>query len=616
MWQHACGATVNDSSSLVYDDVHIQNCAGGNCIGFLNISPRLEFESETTGQDCTNDDCRNIEFGYCRRKNDCIPEGSCKDTETISNFTYNFKQCRTNFNLYGHYYDLSVASPTSSTTTTTFVTPINPNLDDPNFSYALGSSTPVNRGQVFTGYGPAAIRAELHGVNPPGVLNPCVNLGQNNTESFYSQRICDADDPHQPQRDGCRRWPQHLLQPCDGVDSSSNQTESGDPGYDQCGYFTQTNTIPAKNYYLKTTRTDNEDYNPQCPSTICTIRYTNSKIEISVGDETHCITANINDCPQLSATLPAHTYIRESINSKCGGCNDNSGITLNATQQNFQTVRESKSKVIATFSGTDVNPQYIVLTFIGTNGGVGGPPFNNQAYGICGESGMRWYSRYNDAFGNMARGMSLFRQKMTQAFNDLQQEVGASYSAGGSFNTSSVLMWRRICSANTHINEDDMIKGVVPGSCGGIRFETSSSTYKKYRVSQDGTSIEQGTGTYYTVSAVIDYDYIRPVTIQDKLRNILGISCSLPHSEYDNEYPDWYRIPKGGLTPYPSVDNFVKTNPNFKQSASCTTTAQCYYKNTYNNIVYSNFAFGGAPCGRTDYHCWAENSNWLRVWNP
>ena len=162
-----------------------------------------------------------------------------------------------------------------------------------------------------------------------------------------------------------------------------------------------------------------------------------------------------------------------------------------------------------------------------------------------------------------------------------------------------------------------MIKGVVPGSCGAIRFETNSVTYDKYRVNQDGTSIEQSTGTHYTVSAIIDYEYIRPVTIQDKLRDRLGISCTSSHSEYDNEYPDWYGYQKGGSRFwFPVVYNFVKTNPKFQQSASCTTTTQCYYKNTYNNIEYDNFAFGGAPCGRTDYHCWAENSSWLRVWNP
>ena len=615
---YTCGVI---GSNVIYDDVSITNCAGERCQGRANVY--LE-RTTTTDDEATEGD---------------------PVAPIAENFSYTFKKCRTNFTLDGFrlakgagpcdvsfgYCNIDTEAcggytpydyPDAEVTTT----PHNRNLIEYWIPYGRRESElrykdidglPIVRGEVWRNQcssrdcSQALWTSNLAGRHPPRILNPCPSPGYNKAAEEEWENPANLING--------RTFPANLTDPCQDADKANNNFETGDPGYDQCGYSYRTNVIPAKKYWLARTTTHNDPWDEEAIVALFTVRYNNREISITIGDVYRCLDASIDDCPSMSVLVPKNGYITESIDSGCDRCSEIPLKLSLSTDNSYQTVKETRRMNIASMAGTDVNPQYLVQTFSGSDGTLDGAGYtNNQTYAICGVEGMMWVSNETDSYGNNARGRPLFISSMTNAFDNINQEVGAQYNIGGSWNTSSVTNAKRICNgSNSKIPEADIISGPVPNSCGELQFETTTRTYTKYRASQDGQTIEESTGTHYTVTAYIEYDYIRPISVYDKVKEILGVTCSVDYNEQDI-YPDWYGSVVGVPNIfYTSVPNFVGREPIFFNS--CGGSTDCYYKGANDDSCDISYAGdcvdkAPAPCADEDWICWStNNSAWLKL---
>ena len=340
----------------------------------------------------------------------------------------------------------------------------------------------------------------------------------------------------------------------------------------------------------------------------------------------------------MSATLPAHAYI--SSENVDNDCSEKGEITLNTQSQAFQTLRYRHKAHLGSISGADVNPFGAVSTAIGFKCGLfssfGCPP-TSSAWSVCGGS-VWYYSRVPDSRGTFDLAATAWMERMKNAFNDIDSEIGAEFSfhpqgppaAAGDGGAERA---RHVCNANRHINASDMLQGIVPGTCSDLYFETENQTFSKYGT--DGTSIHTGTVTLRTIKAYVSYDYIRPVTIQDKLKGYSaeseGYACSQDGtnrtSQHNNathdDYPAWYAQSLGVETTdtlgYPIQNygrsaNYVRKKTDYSKNSSCgDSLTTCQHRGYYKD-GNPQYPYGGAPCGKNDYLCWSKNRDWISVW--
>lgn len=634
--------------NVTYQRIPVVNCASIACYATPNVS----FSTTPTSPPpelCANDPCKNYDFGYCRRKQNCLPlVTDCSDnTEEGSNFLYSFSQCRTNFNLYGHYYRTNYVAPPGTTT--------------PNNNNSSRYSTYIPSYYSFGVNGTAM--SDIGPNMPLGILRGDLatrNILNDTATNFYTLRsrmytnFCKVQSPEDINEEinvnnlGPNSYfdqPNALTIPCEG---SLDNPVTGDPGDDLCGYISTSDTVNGRSFWIKSTINSNQAYNSICNNNICSISYTNNKIVVNVGSENICITnnVNINSCPTLSADLPDHAYISsENVQSQCNDCYDNSYIEVDAQRQTFQTIKTTITENLATIEATDINNTALIRSYqsdgphwedVGNS--LDAARLSRHAIAPCGESAKPWkvwsgYG-YKDSMGLASASIAEFKRLLTKIFQDKDSEsnvTGFDYIVSwdennirkiNTYSGNSVLRHRRLCSANNHVSIDDIVKGIIPGSCSELKFSTTETEYIKYRTTLDGSTIQQATEKHYTVTAYITYDYIRPITIQDKLK---GINTCLPEGSTEDEFPRWY-AEQLGLNVYtsspffgiyynnyqnlfPGTDNYLLVNKDISKVGTCSDSIQCDY-----NTQYPNYPFAGAPCAFEDFHCWGAARDWRKVW--
>lgn len=692
LWQENCTAL---PENFIYDRIPITNCKTGFCS--LNVNT-ITFAHKIVNHNnddnvCLEDICADYQYGYCRRGVDGCELSECKNDIKYNEFIYNFEQCRTNFNLYGHYYksyyNSEMAQNFTSQQPQEEDTNVNveeecpeyqictPNYNvikfkmryregyRPDISYLSRGDFFINRGLISNPDDGSNIvffsNRFYYALNPCYAESPDELKTNRNINEKITSNLYDENDP--------------LRAPC--LDHDDNST-TADPGDDLCGYIRRENILPGRSYWIKSTKIFNESYNPQCVSTICSINYNNKNTTININSETICIDNEMFGCPLLSAELPAHSYvINENIESRCSDCYDDSMVEMEKQQQNFQTIRFRHREYLNSMTVTDLNNAAMVKTYYPDPYNINQGFFrsyytdahwidiNTHLWSVenpCGQPTRIWYAakKYRDARGMALASINEFKRLISQIFEDnngegdingsyyyyhdtlthINYEPDTDYSdlfltsfifgvpAFANVDNSNCTRTRRLCSSNNHISSDDIIRGIVPGSCSQIQFETTETPYTKYRLSIDGNSIESDTEINYTVKSYIEYDYIRPVTIQDKLKETT--SCH-PVNIREDEFPRWY-AEKLGLNVYtqspffgvyynnfqnrfPGTDNYLFVNAHYQKTETCENTISCYY-NT--DDTYPNYPFGGAPCAFEDFNCWGSARDWRKVWetNP
>ena len=415
-------------------------------------------------------------------------------------------------------------------------------------------------------------------------------------------------------------------------DYAGDSPLTGDPGYDVCGFASNSVSIPPRKYYTYKTVTGGVNWDGRCPRHVCSISYTNNSITISIGGKTYCEEATIIDCPSLVAQLPAHAYISaENIGSSNNSDDNAMQINLPSQKQTFQTLTYTHKEYLGGMSGADVNSVGGVSTATSHMCGLFTAPgcHRGAAGAACG--GTTFYtSNIRDSYGTFGMALASWKSRMIEAFNNIDSEIGAEFGwnprgSSGAAGDAGAERARHKCNANNHISSSDIVQGIIPGTCSDIQFETTSKSYPKY--GYDGQEIVASTATQYTVRAYIEYTYKRPVTIQDKLKGWSADSdsyaCDQSNEGTQDDYPEWYAQNLGletrdtlnyPIQNYGGTSNYIRRKIEVSKSSSCGENLTSYTPEDYNKGENAKYPYGGAPCGRNDYLCWSKNRDWIRVW--
>ena len=659
-WKHTFGTTLeawnvkaNHFQNLNYSTSDVMNCGLASPGGYLspkcggNATPRINYLdcSSTTPELCPDRTCNDYEIGYCRRKSGCTGDGSCYGEEDMQNFLYTFKQCRTTFNVYGYKYkELTAETEEEEEEEVSSCYEIqngNPLMD--NYPYD-GVADTKNWGPGENGFyrgnaGSACGAGNGYGGGNTGFEFCCSSVGLSKLDE-YTQTFDEWSAEQEEDSGDYDNKLAFCAYQANQCTESTDSPRSGDPGFDACGFYVETANIPARKYYTYRQVTTSE-FESACPQHICNISYNKNSITISIGGKTICsaLSATLNSCPKMTASLPAHAHISdENISNDCDDANAGQ-VILASQKQNYQTLTYTHKQYLGGMSGGDANPMTAIQTMMGNTCGLGCGGFPNclsWSRAICGASEGPWIplNGPRDSRGTFAMALASWQERMTNSFNNVNQELGADVrwlgrGSSGQAGTAGVREVRNSCNANTHIPEGDIVRGMVPGTCSDLQFETQTFTHNKTRATADSDgAIESSTWNSYLVRAYITYDYIRPVTIQDKLKGYEAdaedYACA-QEGVYGpaDEYPEWYASRLGLQTRdtlgypiqnYGRSNNYIRREQYAKKLNYCGDSLTSYSPKDYYKDGDENYPFGGAPCGRNNYVCWSENRDWITVW--
>lgn len=282
-----------------------------------------------------------------------------------------------------------------------------------------------------------------------------------------------------------------------------------------------------------------------CQEFATSITYDNNKVLVTIKDTVLCFEAKqlIGKCPKLEVVLPNNTYsVSDNISSNCASCAPQSNkIKLQDSDQKWETIIEKRIGVLSyvNYNGEknniliDSNEAHIPEAQCGP---VPPPTSCNdeRSIGATAQCGSSWPSSYpwkycincripgsNGASleaGNWTYG-GIVRDCVSVSFQNwaTPQFAGAKniYLEEWKKSVDSLYLDVAPCHNNQNINVEDMIEGVVPGSCGGLKYETIDYPGLAYR--RTPTGAESSNFTLGVMVAYFEYEYKRPLNIQDKL---------------------------------------------------------------------------------------------------
>jgi hypothetical protein len=598
--------------------------------------------------------CTPFNVGYCRKSN-CQTCGETLQSETAINFEYQWQYCRTNFNTFGHIYrqvnqwdftpiivqprppdcyTYPVSGPfgdqcgnippggsnqNGSTITTCTTYPVvgltRSQMDDLRRNNILLGAT------AGTAYN---CPDQSNGYLPPVPFERCFPV-------YGRGRACN-DNPKSCTLQGCPD-PFSSLSPSNGCsagdcdfcyDPSSSYimlNDNIDSGFEyptgKCdkychfcgvGRMGSHNILSKNRVFLKTTTTNNPPYNPLCASTLCTISYTSSSITLTIGSKTICFSKSTLRCPKIEINSSmSQLNVVDSVQSSCDECIGSSmKVSIPEQKQLFVTKTENRRCLLSTFTTCSVNAPGLV--------GGGWQAYEHHAswllqcgggapqYG-CGQLGGRIYD-------NPDLTMDITYECLKGLACSVPARVAPYVVEETLWRLGTQLKNRFIYLAkgSAHIPTEDIIEGIVPGSVSSVIMESFNSG--GVSITRDG-DIQNDVSTTYAF--YYTYNYIRPVTIQDIMRNDSSIICSVDSFEvnstntyshctnlpFPSQYAsnlDLYRAHQFNLnkTGYLDGVSYTNTNPTYYQASSCDGAISCYYKHR----VFI--------CGVGDFCCMAD----------
>ena len=305
---------------------------------------------------------------------------------------------------------------------------------------------------------------------------------------------------------------------------------------------------PPSSYdiYIEKTTTTNP-YAPLCPTSLCSISYDNFSVNLSMGSVLGCFDILIkNDCPEITIEVPDNTFtVNDSINSECTTC-DVINEKINMTPQNpkWETIIENKIAILGTFAiEGDLNKDAFCAGGTAHLGkgicSVPEPTFcwgdacydGAGAVGMCGKTGNSafvWnYGIACDLAGSP--GMQFVpctRGRGAGGLFNIGSQIRLEFgSDNGAVKGAKVAYWKSlmkqafndiaICRKSSEgININDLVEGVVPGSC-RLKFKVISFPATAWRAGYEGG--ESTSATIGVHVAYYEYKYKRPKNIYDIL---------------------------------------------------------------------------------------------------
>lgn len=341
-------------------------------------------------------------------------------------------------------------------------------------------------------------------------------------------------------------------------------------------------------YSLVNTNTNPTYTAGNCSSVYCSVSYDNNNINLSLaGSNPFCIPVSIrNSCPALSVTVPDGNFtVSDTITSECDPCGvDSNKITLQTSGQDWEIVTETRTCVLGQYQLGGINSSFAkgIGRQVRSCQNCGGCDPNKcrtevsvAGYGLCGKSApdsFPWQTCISFGGNATACGNAVYGC-------DTNISVGSSYEAG--FGAAE---WREAmniayvnsapCFSNISIDANNILEGMVGGSCSDLSFTTISIPATAYRASLGGRVQMAGTSISYEI-AYYTYTYKRRRKIRDILRGTAGDS---------------------GDPCYTKDAQCINTAPKLKEDLSipsCGTSVTCYNKDTL------------SPCAPTKYCCQA-----------
>jgi hypothetical protein len=368
----------------------------------------------------------------------------------------------------------------------------------------------------------------------------------------------------------------------------------------------------TKKLYLKTTTTPQSAYNPLCPNVLCSINYTQSNISININGQSLCLSSNLSNstspCPNIniSSTMNQLSVTNNNVSSSCDQCLASTLKASLADQSlSFVTKREKRRCILGVITSCSINPNGLVsggwqsyynhASWLLQCGG-GAPQYGCGKLGgpITETSdltmGVTWECLEGLACGIPANIVGLEIQELQWRYSQ-QLKSRFDYLGKGTLD----------------VPVSDIVEGVVPGSV---------STVKQLSYNGGGMAITRAGDISENVSTVhvfyYEYDYIRPVNIQDLLRNNNSILCTPENLEITNTnsngicsfvpFPPAYaanlqlywayrfNVNKGNLDGV----SYAHLKPYYRQNSGCEGAVSCYYKHR----VFI--------CGTSDFCCLAD----------
>lgn len=626
-------------------------------VGFIEPKTRTpEFGCMGFGHECTD-----YRIGYCG-VDDCP---ACSDTLIAHqkvNFDYTFEYCRYNFNLKGHAYRQrhrnltfdSIIRPRPAECYD-FVTPFTPG------NVCLGE--PGTPGTPFT-----------HCNTYPYITDwqQMEDFFHNNIVLGYTEIDLDPQPPDCSPKKGCLAsigaarcgadavggyyagCPECVQPPCtpraDGTHCSrGSYFKTRGQNYE--GYETRNNilygfnicnvkhvcgTIRSGSHNVKqyrriwlTTQTRSVgNYNPSCPSTVLSVSYTSKSITVNVAGKSYCIPHTVNGCPRITiSSNMSQLSVTDSVSSSCDKCSPTPAqIVMDPQTQTFMVRQERRLCVLGIKYSNSVNSPGVAcegggVPLVSVCAQCGGGPveYGCMEWGtITHDSPQMWAGQTIECLRGLPGGIpgSLVGYELEEWQWELDQILKQRYAYLG--------------DGAAHIPTNDILEGVLPGSVSRpqiLSFNVGGS--KRTRGGVVGENVATAHVAYY------EYTYIRPLTIQDILRNDNSLICApdggpsitnnivqnIRDSLSNNAPFNYYNNSLGycQLLPYPPefrqvftgyqgerfyyynqgiVDgsSYTDTKPFFKQESNCDASVSCYY----NHSVF--------VCGQNDYCCFSDLS--------
>lgn len=659
-----CGGGCVASSITSWGPTHLRQCVCGQpqvgAVGFIapvTRQPPVPCNGLGYSYGIGSGPCTPFDVGYCR-KNNCPTCDETLQENTSINFEYQWEYCRTNFDLFGHIhrqvhqfdftpiivqprppdcYDSSGGSPPgadacgnyppgstiggeggSNITCTTY----------PVMGFTRDQLDDLIKKNMLIGVVPGVSYTcpdQSNGYVPPVAVPVCVTVygaGNECAEGYNACMFQGCPSPFSslspsngcsPAGDCsfCYTPESSYTAPCDDIDSGFEYPSGKCEKYCHfCGVGrTGSHDVLSKNrLYLATTTTTNPAYNPLCASALCSISYSSSSITLTINGKSMCFSQSSVRCPRITVNSTMQQLsLTDSIESSCDQCLSSAlKVFVPEQRQAFVTKTESRRCLLATFTACSVNSPGVVSggwqayehhAFWALKCGGG-----EVEYG-CGQLGGLVYGNNDLLFSityeclkglacSMSTTVAGYEVPETQWRLANQMRSRYQYLAKGSL----------------HIPVEDIIEGIVPGSVSDVIMQSFNSG--GVSITRTGSIVNDVSTTY---AFYFTYSYIRPVTLQDIMRNDDSIICTSDNFQVtnDNTYHHCSTVPfpsayASNLDPYQAYRfnlsktghiegaSYTHTHPTYYQASNCDGGISCYYKHK----VFI--------CGTADFCCMSD----------
>lgn len=337
---------------------------------------------------------------------------------------------------------------------------------------------------------------------------------------------------------------------------------------EECSWHSCVIAEPAKFYiYEVETTNNNSSYVANCSSHICTINYTNNDITIVLPDKSQCIKHTINNCPKLKVTVPDDSFVvNDSLNSECSYCDIGPNRAVMTDQSPpWDIITENRTCVLGYLLQNNPNedgPVFMggcqtidcpICKLCPDANNCNGWTSSSCGRGQCGKpapASFPWITCISKTGGSECTPGNYFNPHLW--FRDItglgppavvgcdarvnfpietsNKDANRLYVSEWKANMSQAYMNIAVCKNNINTYDvDDIIEGVVPGSCSKLNFGSISYPAIQYRATTSNPQFRESTVTVLVASYT--YSYRRPKNTQDILK---GLETSIQCNEFSS----------------------------------------------------------------------------------